>query len=385
MLKTARLTLLLGALFQVTGCGMESGSVTSDIGADFDYKNVYYIDGGNLVRGYCPNDIVVINRVNCGQPQQILAWVFYEYSETRYLTYIEQAESKVNQLVLQISELDVKILMMLQGAAGYDQSLLPQIRQKEAALTAAEMRLAGVRDQILRIEAQLAQSEDPDLRQLLHDQQRQLESTLIERAKVRADLFDLRKRHLDANNGIISVDTYRRLISQRENAVGQHGFAESSLAFEVSRFGGYLSAIKFLKDSSVWDFSVRDPWGDMVSRAVGEFAEIWLKLHAGQIFSEWDGVSIRYLVARPQAKMWDFEYTNLNTAGNCTGLKIEHKNFTLIHNDNHLYVDRDDNVRYPHLAKLFSSNVSGKMKITPICSGPIRAEDITGQIVVIED
>jgi hypothetical protein len=357
----------------------------ADVGSDFDYKYIYYLDRDVLIRGYCPDTVIVISRANCIQSESVLAWAFFDRNERQYQRGISEAENKVNQVIVLMTDLDTKILMMLQDAPDYDQTRLPAIRQKERALSDLEIRIAGSRDQIHRLEGELAAGEDPDVRALLHAEQGRLERMLISRANLRSELNTLRKQHLDANNGIVSVDTYRRLVAQRERAEIDLAFAEQTLAFEVSRFGGYLGAVKFLKDSTVWSFTSQNPWDDMTSRAVNDFVLVFNDLHSSHIFNDWSGRQLSFLVALPGARMWDFQYTNLNSGGSCTGLRIEHKLFTLTHQDNHLYVDRDRISGYPHLAPLFGNVISGYLRVTPLCSGTWRQEDVTGKIVVTDE
>ena len=355
---------------------------TSDIGAAFNYKYIYYLEGNDVVRGYCPSDTVVVSRARCAVKDRILASAFFETSEKNYLDQIERTENELNQFVVLITDLDIKIAMLLDSSPSYNRSILPRIQQKESLLADVEIRITAIKDQISRIESELLQNEDPDLRALLHEQLGKLELSLQEKSEIRKSLAQLRREHLDLNNGILTTDTYRRLISQREQAVNSWNFAESTLAFDLNRFGGYLSAVKFLKDSAVWNFGQQDSTDDMTSRAVDQFGYVFMTLHAGQLFSEWEEASLLFLAARSNVKMWDISYTNHNSGGNCTGVKIEHKNFSVVHNDNHLYVDRNRSANYPHLAPVFSHIVSGKIRFTPICSGNFPLDDVSGTIVV---
>ncbi len=372
--------------FSSAGCGtadqINESSRTADVGANFGYKYIYYMENDTVVRGYCPADTVIINRANCAVKDRILASAFFDRSEKTYLDQIEKTESELNQFVALIADLDSKILMLLDSEPTYDRSLLASIQQKESLLTDVEIRITAIKDQISRIESELAAGEDSDLRALLHDQLGKLELSLLEKSEIRKTLAQLRRQHLDVNNGILSTTTYLRLIQQREQAVNSWNFSESALAFDINRFGGYLAAVKFLKDSAIWNFGYQDPADDMTSRAVDQFGYVFMQLHAAQIFSEWEGSTLSFLVARVDAKMWDVSYTNLNSAGNCSGVKIEHKNFSLIHNDNHLYVDRNRSANFPHLAALFSQPVSGQLRFTPICDGGFSLDDVTGTIVV---
>ena len=375
-------------IFSAAGCGHDSQNdesyETADVGANFDYKYIYFIEQDTVVRGYCPADTIVINRTNCALKHRILASAFFDVSEKSYLDQIEKTENELNQFVAVIADLDLKISMMLDSEPTYNRSLLPIILQKESLLTDVEIRIVGIKDQIGRIESELMSGEDSDLRALLHDQLGKLELSLEEKSEIRKSLAELRRQHLDINNGILTTDTYRRLIAQRSQAVNSWNFAESGLAFDLNRFGGYLAAVKFLKDGTVWNFGQQDPMDDMTSRAVDQFGYVFMKLHASQIFPEWEGLSLSFLVARVGTKMWDVSYTNNNSGGNCTGVKIEHKDFTLVHNDNHLYVDRNRSGNYPHLAPLFAQMVSGHVRFTPICNGSFALEDVTGTIVVSE-
>lgn len=374
--------------FSATGCGHDHQSEelyeTADVGANFDYKYIYYMENDTVVRGYCPSDTIVINRVNCALKHRVLASAFFDISEKSYIDQIEKTESELNQHIVVIADLELKISMLLETASTYDGSLLPSIRQKESLLTDVEIRITGIYDQISRIESELLAGEDSDLRALLHDQMGKLEISLQEKSEIRRSLADLRRQHLDMNNGIVDTDTYRRLITQREQAVNSLNFAESSLAFDLNRFGGYLAALKFLKDGTIWNFGQQDPIDDMTSRAVDHFGYFFRTLHASQLFPEWEGLALTFLVARVGAKMWDVSYTNNNSGGNCTGVKIEHKNFTLIHNDNHLYVDRNRIANYPHLAPLFSEIVSGQVRFSPICNGNVLMDDVSGSLVISE-
>ena len=374
--------------FSSAGCGRDDQSdesyETADVGANFDYKYIYYMENDTVVRGYCPADAIVINRANCAEKHRVLASAFFDVSEKSYLDQIEKTENELNQFVVVIADLDLKISMLLDTVPTYNRSFLPSIRQKESLLTDVEIRITSIKDQISRIESELLAGEDSDLRALLHEQLGKLELSLQEKSEIRKSLAQLRRQHLDINSGILNTDTYRRLIVQREQAVTSWNFAESSLAFDLNRFGGYLSAIKFLKDGTIWNFGHQDPMDDMTSRAVNHFGYIFMKLHASQLFPEWEGSALTFLVARVDSKMWDVSYTNNNSAGNCTGVKIEHKNFTLIHNDNHLYVDRNRSANYPHLAPLFSQIVSGQVRFSPICNGSFSLEDVTAMIWVAE-
>jgi hypothetical protein len=370
------------------GCGQDNQTdesyETADVGASFDYKHIYFMEQDSVVRGYCPADAIVISRTTCALKHRVLASAFFDVSEKAYLDQIEKTETELNQYIALIADLDLKILMLLDSEADYNRSLLPSIRQKESLLIDVEIRITGIKDQISRIESELLAGEDSDLRALLHDQLGKLELSLEEKSEIRKSLADLRRQHLDLNNGILTTDTFRRLISQREQAVNSWNFAESALAFDLNRFGGYLAAVKFLKDGALWNFGWQDPVDDMTTRAVGEFGRVFTNLHAAQIFSEWDGTAMTFLVGRVGVKMWDVSYTNNNTGRNCTGVKIEHKNFTVIHNDNHLYVDRNRSTNYPHLAPLFSQIVSGQLRFTPICTGSFSLDDVTGTIFVAD-
>ncbi len=361
---------LIAAFLLVCGCSETPVSQVNDLAANYNsIKAYYYAEDGKVVRLGCDPTVVIINRANCNKrTDKLHRWGLEDLLRENFGIKTVDLETKITQIIIKLQNTDNQIDMLLDVEPGLQQDFVPEMDRIRDLIVVNATSISEYRDQIARILTALASVEDPDSRLLLIDLEAKLRVLQLERETLQKALADVRAKHFDANSSIINSTTIQRLFNQRKATVVQYHSAVSELEEDMRRTKGCYEILKFLDDSSTWEFTSYDT--DYTARAASAIESVYRGyFHAisDHIQPVWNAEAQRFVITISGVNDRLSSITvRFQTGSGCQGMKIYGQGFSfeLMGNKN---LDRStyDSVAAP----IFEKPIDGKWFVEPICSG----------------
>lgn len=212
---------ILGATIGSIVC---AASALADVATDITFPmnpHLFYVEGSELLRAACADDAVYYDRQTCnGTRHRVPLGETFQTADADIGQDVPTIENRLRDLVVRVGQIDNR----LSELANVDPTparpeLLQQIAAKRQSLAEAEVTLAELRDQIVRIKERLSEGDNPDLRDQLsalevdRGQRQQAANTL------QKELADLRQAYIEANASVIDPSTYQDLQQRRRMVV----------------------------------------------------------------------------------------------------------------------------------------------------------------------
>ena len=362
--------LFLAALLLLPSCQEEQLSDTRDLALNYNStKAYYYAEDGIVVRLGCDSEVVNITRANCTKrTDKLHRWGLEDLLRRGFDIKTEIIENKITQILIKIDSIDKQIDMLLSVEPDLKPDFVPEMNRLRDLILVNATSLSAYTDQIVRIRSALANVEDPDERLLLIDLESKLKVLQKERDDLQKSLATVRAKHFEANSSILNTTTVQRLFNQRRAIVITYESAERELQEDMRRTQGYYEVLKFLDDSSSWDFTSNDT--DYTARAANAVEAVYRNYFhpiSDHINPVWDAEAKRFVItiSGVNDRLSAFSQRFPSTSG-CQGMRFYGQGFSF----EILGTKNFDKVTYePAAAPIFEKPIDGKWFVEPICTG----------------
>jgi hypothetical protein len=366
--------LLLATFIFISACQDSQPSDVEDIAVNLtSIKAFYYAENDTVVRLGCDNNVILINRANCTtRVDRLYRWGLEDLLRKEYGINTENIEEKITQTLLKLQHTESQIDLLLSVEPDLKQDFVPEMNRLRGLLLTNAGTLDAFVDQMARIRSDLVNAEDPDQRLLLIEIQTKVTALQQERNQLQKELAEVRAKHFDANSSVLSTTTMQRLFNQRKAIVVSYESAVSELAEDMRRTQGYYEILKFLDDSSSWEFTAYDT--DYTARAALAVEAVfrnYFKAISDHIYPVWSAETKRFVITIPAVNDRLSSLTvRFETGSSCQGVKIYGQGFSF-----ELMGKKDINRSNfdPVAAPIFEKPIDGKWFVEPICTGTYNA------------
>ena len=367
--------LLIAALFLLSSCQEGPASELKDLANNYSsIKAYYYVEDGVVVRLGCASDVINITRANCTKKvDKLHRWGLEDLLRTTYDIKTEIIEEKINQILVKYDSLEKQIDLLLSVEPDLKPDFVPEMKRLRELIVENATKLNAYNEQIVRIRSALINNEDPDQRHLLIDLESKLKALQLERDDLQKSLSEVRKKHFDANSSILNSTTMQRLFNQRKAIVITYDSAVRELEEDMRRTQGYYEILKFLDDSSAWEFTAYDT--DYTARASSAIEQVYRNYFnaiSDYINPVWDADAKRFVVTisgfNDRLSSFTQRFRNTST---CQGMRYYGKDFSF----EVMGSKEMTNTAYePVAAAIFERPIDGKWFVEPICSGEFNKD-----------
>ncbi len=362
--------LVLASLVLLGACQESHSSQVEELALNYNsVKAYYYSENGTVVRLGCRQDVIILSRANCTMKiDKLYRWGLEDLLREEYGIKTELIEEKITQTLLKLQHTESQIDVLLSVEPGLKQDYMPEMNRVRALLLTNARDLDALVDQLARIRSDLANAEDSDLRLLLLEIEKKLTVLQQERTQLQKLLADVRDKHFDANSSVLSTTTMQRLFNQRKDIVVSYQNAVKELEEDMRKTQGYYEILKFLDDSSSWDFTNYDmDYTADAARAVEAVYRNHFNGVSNHIYPIWSPESKRFAVTILAVNDLLSSLTvRFRSDSGCQGVKIYGQGFSfeLLGSVNMSRTNYD-----AIAAPLFEQAIDGKWFVEPICSG----------------
>lgn len=252
--------LAFSALLAVPGCGFErdNRSDRKDIATDWhssmweNHKWLFYQDNVAVVRGDCPGN--VLDRSSCSQNiKRVQASIFYLRLGSQFGQHQPELEQELAEANINIERTNTKLieLMGIDPTTSGNRDLLFQIRTIRAEIVNKDVIIADLKEQLYRVEQDLATHEDPSLRFLYADLQAKIIVQGQDRNLLLQGLQNLNQRYINDNSStVVDRAMFDSLVNQRRYWVDIQDQTLISLESQLHSKILFHKTIKLLNDQS---------------------------------------------------------------------------------------------------------------------------------------
>lgn len=351
-------------------------ATTQDIATDINTARgtwLFFAEGSDVVRAMCAEGTQVPDRNSCqSEPVRVPGSYFYNELEKIFGGSIPDLERRLSASYTMIQRIDTRLLDLIDAdPAPQRQDLKPLISARELDLAELDSRIAGVLDQIARIERELTLGEDPSLRSLLQDQHLKLATLKGERQVLQAQLRALRQDYITANATILDAMMFRDLQAQRDQHLTELESTKRQIDAQMEKLVQMHRVVKMMADQGfVYVITTRSAGFPEAKDIVREFdrafnaADISWRSVPMQVASS--GKWLVFDLPR-SGKVDKFEcHFEFNPAPDCRGLSIEA-------GGEHRYADgRSFTITpsyrsHPEYAVFQRLELSGQVAVKPVC------------------
>jgi hypothetical protein len=368
-------SLLVIFFLLLVGCHEEQVSESKDIANNYgSTKAYYYAEDGKVVRLGCASEVINITRANCTKRvDRLHRWGLEDLLRSTFGIQTDKIEEKIAEILVKYSDVDAKIDTLLSVEPDLKPDFGHEMQRLRDLIFDNAAEISALSDQIARIRSALAVDEDPGYRLLLVDLETRLTSLQQERVQLRKSLEEIRRKHFEFNASILNSTTLQRLFNQRRAIVISYESAVRELEEDMRRTMGYNEILKFLDDSSAWEFTSYDT--DYTARAAAAIEQVfrnYFQAISDHISPVWDAEANRYVVTVSGVNERLSSFTQRFRSGStCQGMRFYGKDFSF-----EVMGSREmTRATYePDAKPIFEKPIDGKWFVEPICTGSFNKD-----------